>query len=304
MFMGSVDVADFGTTVSGAFRRSSSAIGLVIVVAFTTMILSTAYHMLAFTPTEFIEKPDVQEYENALENISVMDDWTRTQYYWSHNLRVAGVCAIGTPTYFGFNSVVATNYMIGMALTYIHHLYGPVSMLAFSAQIFMHGLLELTGIYIIAAVSLRVAWNLWKGLGRLIALTGKGGRRWSWRLTKWEKREIRKHKGTIKLLLSDFVILFVIGAFFIFLAAPIEAYISPAVGSIFFTVPVLAVAFLVVVGLIYAYIVARGFNAMRRDLKFVWKETGLAFKGKWRPAQLSLLIFMIFFGMMLLRILL
>lgn len=292
------------TTVSGAFRRSSSAIGIVIVVAFTVMILSTAYHMLAFSPTEFVEKPDVQEYENALENISVMDDWTRTQYYWSHNLRVAGICAVGTPAYFGFNSVVATNYMIGMSLTYYYHLYGSTSMLAVSAMFFMHGLLELTGIYIIAAVSLRVAWNLWKGLGGLVAITGKEGKHWSWKLTKWEKREICKHKGTIKLLLSDFITLFAIGAFFIFLAAPIEAYISPEMGAIFFATPVLAVAFLAVVGLIYAYIAARGFNAMRRDLKFVWKEMRLAFKGKWRPAQLSFLIFMIFFVMMLLRIML
>jgi len=289
--------------VFGAFRRSSSAISIVVIAAFTVMILSTVYYMLAFTSAEFAQKPEVREYENAVENkIVIMDEWARTQYYWSNNLRVAGACAFGTITYFGFNTAVATNYMIGMSITSNYYRYGPESVLAFPAMIFIHGLLELTGIYIIAAVSLRVAWNLWRGLGGLVAITGKEREHWSWKLTKGEKREILKHRHTIKLLLFDFVTLFAIGSFFIFLAAPIEAYVSPAIGYIFWLAPVVAAVFLVAVGLFYALIAARGFNRMRGDLKFVWNETRLAFKRKWRPAQLSLLIFVIFFALMLLRI--
>lgn len=256
--------------------------------------------MLAFSRMEFIERPEVQEYENALENVSEMDDWARTQYYWSNNLKVAGIYVIGTPTYFGFNSVVATNYMIGLSITYNYYLYGPRGMLAFPAMIFMHGLLEITGVYIIAAVSLRVAWNLWKGMGGLMTIAGKEKSRWSLKMTKREKREFQKHGGAIKLLLSDFITISVIGALFVFLAAPIEAYISPRVGGyVFFPEPALAVAFLAIVGLVYAYIAAKGFKAMRRDMKQVWKETKLAFRGKWRPTQLSFLIFMIFFAMIL-----
>ncbi len=304
MSIGSVGVANLRTTISGAFGRSSSAISIVVVVAFTVMILSTAYHMLAFDPAAFAGDPDVQDYENALENVSEMDEWTRTQYYWSNNLRVAGICVIATPTYFGFNSMVATNYMIGMSLTYFYHVLGPSGVSTFSSQIFVHGLLELTGFYIITAVTLRVAWNLWKGMGRLVALTGKDKRGSAWKLTKREKREISKHKGTIKLLLSDFITLFAIGAFFIFLAAPIEAYVSPVAGLGFFREPVLTVIFLISIGFLYASIVAWGFNAMRRDLKYVWNETKLVFRGKLRPTQLSLLIFVIFSAIVLFRILL
>lgn len=345
--------------VFGAFRRSSSAISIVVIVAFTVMILSTVYYMLVFTPAEFVQEPEVQEYENAIENIVIMDEWARTQYYWSNNLMVAGACALETPTYFGFNTAVATNYMIGMSITYNYYRYGPESVLAFPAVIFIHGLLELTGIYIIAAVSLRVAWNFWRGLGRLAAITDKKGKNWSWKLT---KREIIKHRRTIKMLLFDFAILFSVGSFLVFLAAPIEAYVSPSTGSIFLSTPVVAAVFLVAVGLFYALIAARGFNRMRGDLKFVWNETGLAskkriigivvgifilllflpysphtmssqigftlfvlalgamilelwilvlpkkvrypphVKRKWRPVHLSLLVFMIFFAMMLLRV--
>lgn len=293
-----------GKTVLGAFRRSSSAVSIVIIVGFVTMIISTAYHTLAFTPAEFIEKPEVQEYENELENISAADEWARTQYYWSNNLKVAGVYALGTPSYLGFNSVVANSYRIGMSLTYIYYRYGPEAMLVFSAMVFVHGLLELTGIYLIAAVSLRLAWNFWKGLGGLVRITDREEKHRVWKLTKREKREILKHRRTIGLLLSDFAVLFAVGVFFIFLAAPIEAYVSPAAGYGFIFSPVAAAVFLVEVGLIYALIVARGFSRMRGDLKYVWNEARLAFRRKWRPAQLSLLIFVIFSAAMLLRIML
>ena len=292
-----------GKTVLGAFRRSSSAVSIVIIVGFVTMIISTAYHTLAFTPAEFIEKPEVQKYENELEKLPP-DEWTRTQYYWSNNLGVAGVYALWTPLYLGFNSVVANSYRIGMDLTYHYHQYGPEIMLAFSAMVFVHGLLELTGIYLIAAVSLRLAWNFWKGLGGLARITNKEEKHRVWKLTKREKREILKHKHAIKMLLSDFAVLFVVGVFFVFLAAPIEAYVSPAVGYGFIFSPVAAAVFLVEVGLIYALIAALGFNRMRGDLKYVWNEVRLAFRRKWRPAQLSLLIFVIFSAVMLLRFML
>jgi uncharacterized membrane protein SpoIIM required for sporulation len=284
--------------VFGSFRRSSSAISIVVTAAFAMMILSTVYYMLVFTPAQFVQKPEVREYENAVKSLPP-DAWARTQYYWSNNLMVAGVCALETPMYFGFNTAVATNYMIGMSITYYYYGIGPGGVLAFPAMIFIHGLLELTGIYIIAAISLRIAWNFWRGLGGLAAITDKEGKNWSWKLT---KREIIKHRRTIKMLLFDFVIIFSIGSFLIFLAAPIEAYVSPSVGSIFLSAPVVAAVFLMAVGLFYAFITARGFNRMRGDLKFVWNEIRLGFKGKWRPVQLSFLIFVIFFALMLLHV--
>ncbi len=291
-----------GKTVRGSFRRSSSAIGIVVVAAFITMMLSTTYHMLAFSRMEFIERPEVQEYENALENVSEMDDWARTQYYWSNNLSVAGICAVGTPTYFGLNTVVATNYGIGMAVAYYYHLSGPTAMLAVLAMFFIHGLLELTGIYIIAAVTMRLGWNVWKGLGRLIAITGKDGKYGAFVLTKRERREIKKHWPAIRLLLRDFITLFAIGALFIFVAAPIESYVSPAMGAIFYANPSLNALFLGLVGALYASIVLWGLKAMRRDAKSISDEVELVFKGKLRPAQLSFLMFMVFFALIMIRI--
>lgn len=288
-------------TVNGAIKRSSAAIGLIIVMAFTVMILSTAYHMLAFTPADFMQRPDTQEYENAVENVTAMDDWTRTQYYWSNNLGVAGMVAVWSPTYLGFNTVIATNYSIGISLTYYQHLFGARGSLAFFAEIFVHGLLELTGVYIIAAVSLRVAWNLWKGLGHMLTMGGKDGR-WSWRLSRREKMEILKSKSAIKLMAMDFATLFAIGAFFIFLAAPIEAYVSPTMGGIFYAEPVLAAAFLMAVAAIFALIVIRSFSAMRESLRLVWRDVRLAFMGKWRPAQFSMLMFVVFFSLALFQL--
>lgn len=287
--------------IHGAFGRSSAAIGLVIVVAFTVMILSTAYHMLAFSPAEFMGRPDTREYENAVENVSAMDEWTRTKYYWSNNLGVAGMVAVWTPMYFGFNTVVATNYSIGISLTYYHHLFGASGGLAFSAEIFVHGLLELTGVYIITAASMRVAWNLWKGLAHLMTMAGKGGR-WSWGLSRREKREILKHKSAIRLLAIDFVMLFAVGTFLIFLAAPIEAYVSPTMVVIFYSGPVLAVAFLAAVAALFSSIVKRSFGAMRGSLRLVWEDARSATRGKWRPAQFSILMFAIFFSLALLQL--
>lgn len=266
--------------VSGAFKRSSSAISVVVAFAFVVMISSTAYHMLAFAPDEFTGQPEVQAYENAVGNVSEMSDWTRTQYYWSNNLKVAGVGVALTPVYFGLYSATVTNYAMGMALTYNYHIYGLAGMLAILASFFVHGLLELTGIYILAAVSLRTAWNLWRRLGFL---------------TKSRKRESLRHKRAMGLLMKDFVWLSSVGMFFIFLAAPIEAYVSPWAGLLFFLVPATALAFLAFVGLFYASIVRWGLSAMRSDVKFVCKEVKPAFKGRWRPSQLSLLAFLLFF---------
>jgi len=280
--------------VFGAFRRSSSAISIVVIVAFTVMILSTVYYMLAFTPPEFVQRPEVQKYENVVENVGGMSEPERTQFYWSNNLMVAGLCALGTPGYFGFNIVVATNYGNGMSITSYYYGFGPegaLAALAFLATIFVHGLLELTGIYIIAAVSLRAAWNLWRGWGGLLAITRKKRENLSWKLA---RREILKHKHKIKLLLFDFAVLFAIGSFLVFLAAPIETYISPKIWLNFFQAPVVAAAFLVAVGLFYALIVARGFNRMRGDLKFVWNETGLAPKKRIIGIVVGIFILLLF----------
>ncbi len=292
---------NFKKAVFGALGRTSPELSLVLIVAFTVLILSAAYFALAFAPAEF--ERESEGYENQLGEVSEMDDWTRTKYYWANNLGVAGVYAVGTPTYFGLNSLVANHYWMGMAVTYNYHLAGERGMVAATGGFFIHGLLELTGFYLIVAASLRVGWNLWKGMGHLTAMAARG-KGLSWKLSKWERREISKHKGAIKLLLSDFLIILALGAFLIFLGGPVEAYVSPSVWAGFYIAPLLAAIYLGIVGLVYAIIVREGFSAMCGKIKLVWRELRLARRVKWRPAQLSLLMLAVFLLLMLVRVML
>jgi len=275
-----------------AFRRNSSVIALVVVLCFVILLECLGYMSLACSPAEFMEKQEVQKYENSIENVTEMNGLERTEFYLSNNLGVAGVYVLGTPTYFGFTLLMLNNYTNGMFLSYWYHDQGPGYLLAFFSSIFMHGMLELTGLFIIAAVTLRAAWNIWKGFGRMIAVAH--GRKKFWRVLEAEKRQIGKQKGEIKRFLVDFAILTSAGALMIFLAAPIEAYISPGVGATFVEAPVLAVAFLAVITLFYFSIIAWGFKAMKKDAKRMFRDIKLGFRRKWRPTHLSLLMFVAF----------
>lgn len=285
---------DIVKTTLGAFRRSSSAIGLVIIAGFIVMLLSMGYHILAYSPTEFLEKPEAEEYENSIAQVGQMDSWTRTQYYWSNNLRVAGMYVAWTPSYFSFHSLMFATYRVGLDLSYWYQGYGGDIFLAFVASIFVHGILELTGFFIVAAITLRVGWNLWKGLGYMAAT--EKGKKWSlsWEFSKKGRKKIRKFKGKIIELLVDFLVLASIGAFLIFLAGPIEAYISPWISMTFVFNPLLAALFLAAVGFLYVSISIWGLRKMRKDAKALRKDIEFAFKRKWRPVHLSLLIFAIF----------
>ena len=285
-----------------AFRRSSSAISLVIALSLLVMTLSMGYHIFAYTSSEFLERPDVQKYENAIETVSQMDEWTLTKFYWSNNLRIIGFYIVGIPSYFGFHSLIFNEYTIGMSTSYWYHAYGVEVFLIFLSGLFIHGVLELTGIFIVAAITLRVAWNFWKGMGHMMTPAGKR-KKWSWGLSKGEKRKIRRHEGKVKELLVDFLVLASFGAFLVFLAAPIEAYISPPLMAAFVGAPPLAIIFLLVIAFFYLSIFVWGLGAMKRDIKAVYGDVKFAFERKWRPTQLSLLIFVIFFSIMVLSLL-
>ena len=283
-----------------AFRRSSSAISLVIALGLLVMTLSTGYHIFAYESSEFLERPGAQEYENAVENVTQMNEWARTKFYWSNNLRVAGFYILWTPIYSGFHSLTFNEYAIGMNLAYWYHAYGAETFLVFLSGVFFHGVLELTGIFIVVAITLRVAWNFWKGISHM--MTTGTSKKWSWGLSKGEKREILKHKCKIKELLVDFLVLASFGAFLIFLAAPIEAYISPSIMATFRGALPLAVVFLIGIASLYFSIFVWGLEAMKKDIRTVYGDVKLAFKRKWRPTQLSLLMFMVFFFIMVLSL--
>ncbi len=286
-----------------AFRRSSSAISLVIVLGLLVMALSSAYYILAYKPSEFLEQPGAQEYKNAVENVGRMDDWARTQYYWSHNLRVAGLYVAGTPAYLSFPSLLLGGYFTGMNLSYWYHFAGAGVFLAFVAGIFVHGVLELTGIFIVAAIALRAAWALWKGMGHMAAVAKRSGNLWTWGFSREEKRELRRHKGEVKEFLVDFLLVAGVGAFLIFLAAPIEAYVSPEIFWNFMTMPLLAVVFLAVVAFLYFSVVVWGIRGVRKNMGATYKDLKFVFKRRWRPAQLSILMFVVFSIMVLISFL-
>lgn len=262
-------------------------------------MFSVGYHILAYESSEFLRRPEAHEYENSVGEVGAMDEWARTKYYWSHNLRLAGLYVTTTPSYLSFHSSVFNGYSVGVATSYWYHAWGANAnaALAFLAGIFVHGVLELTGAFIIAGATLRAAWNFWEGAGYMTFVTRKNGKMWSWRLSKRERKELRKYRGKVEEFLADFIILVGLGTFLIFLAGPIEVYISPSVMAVFYTRPPLAVAFLVAIALFYISVFFLWFGGLRavgRDFGSVCKDIGDAFKLKWRSNHLSLLMFVVF----------
>jgi uncharacterized membrane protein SpoIIM required for sporulation len=212
-----------------------------------------------------------------------MDDWDRTMYYWTNNLSVAGYRIIFTPWYIGVSSEVYQSYEGGIINTDI--LYRENALAPFRAAIETHGLLEMTGFFIITAITARLAWNLWKGLAFMMSYR------------KNVKRLIKKYRARIKEILGDYLILVSIGVFLIFLAAPIEAYISPSIWATFSSVPLLPYIFLVAVALLYLaifFVQFRGWKMMKKDAKKIRTDIKSLLKGKFVPAHLSLLMFILF----------
>ena len=282
-----------------AFWRNSSAISFVILVGFSVMMFSLGYHILAYDSSEFLQEPEVQEYENSVGEVVAMDEWERTKYYWSHNLRLAGIYVAMTPSYLSFHSSAFNGYSVGVATSYWYHVWEADAnvALAFLAGIFVHGVLELTGAFIIAGATLRAAWNFWKGAGHMAFRTGKNEKMWSWKLSRRERKEFQKRRGTVKRFLADFIILVGFGAFLIFLAGPIEVYISPSMMGVFYTSPPLAVAFLAAIALLYIsvfFLLFGGLRALGRDFGLMRRDIGDAFKLRWRSSHLSLLMFVAF----------
>jgi uncharacterized membrane protein SpoIIM required for sporulation len=271
--------------VSQAFVRTSSVICAVILLSVAVELASTAYHSLTYERSSFEGSAEVQNYENRIENqIKVMSEWDLTKYYWKNNLAVAGYRVLFTPWYIGVSSEVYQSYVVGVVNTYI--LYRENALAPFRAAIETHGLLEMTGFFIISAITARLAWNLWKGLAHLMAAS-----------TKKRKPKLKKSKARIKEILGDFLILASIGFLMIFLAAPIEAYISPWVWEVFDITLVLPYVFLTLVALFYItvfFVQFRGLEMMKKDAKKIRTDIKSLLKGKFVPAHLSLLMFILF----------
>jgi len=267
--------------VSRAFVRTSSVICAVILISVAVELASTAYHSATYQPS-FENKEEVRDYENRVENVTRMDDWDRTIYYWANNLSVAGYRIIFTPWYAGVSAEVFQAYIVGIVNTFW---YNEAELSSFRAAIEIHGLLEMTGFFIITAITARLAWNLWKGLGFMISYRRN------------VKRLIKRYRGRIKEILGDFLIVASVGILLIFLAAPIEAYISPSIWATFRSAPVLSYIYLTAVALLYLaifFVQFHGWVMMKKDAKKIRTDIKSLFKGKFVPAHLSLLMFILF----------
>jgi len=243
--------------------------------------VSTAYHSAAYQPS-FTSNEEVKDYENRVENVTKMDGWDRTRYYWTNNLSVAGYRIIFTPWYAGVSAEVFQAYLVGVVNTYQYH---KDELLPFRAAIEVHGIFEMTGFFIITAITARLAWNLWKGLGFMMSYR------------KNVKRLIKKYRGRIKEIFVDYLILTSIGIFLIFLASPIEAYISPSIWATFSSVPLLSYIYLAVVALLYLAVFFaqfRGWEMIKKDAKKIRTDIKSLLKGKFVPAHLSLFMFILF----------
>ena len=266
--------------LTGALGRNAPAISFIILAFLIVTVLSTAYFLLAFNREQFLNLPQVKEYDNLLENVTGMDEWSRTKFYWSNNLRIAGLYAISFPFYTGAASLLMTSHQIGLAAVYNYHLYGPLVLLNFISIIFVHGIFELTGALILGGASLRLAWKLWGYLGH--ALTAGWGK-----VTRKRRTAIRQH-------LIDYLILIALASLLIALAAPVEAYLSPSASVLFLISPTLAILFLASVLLFYAAIIRVGFRPMLRRASSVLEDLGELASGRWKPSHLSLLMFLLF----------
>lgn len=267
--------------VSQAFVRTSSVICAVILLSIAVEIASAAYHSATYQKSSFMERNDVKDYKTSVDSLPA-SDWDRTVYYWTNNLSVAGYRIIFTPWYVGVSAEVFQAHIVGIVDTFWYH---EADLTPWRAAVEFHGILELTGFFIITAITARLAWGLWKGLAFMISYR------------KNVKRLIKKYRARIKEILGDYLILISIGTLLIFLAAPIEAYISPSIWMTFSSAPLLPYIFLVAVAFLYLAVFFaqfRGWEMMKKDLKKIRTDVKLLLKGKFVPAYLSLLMFILF----------
>ena len=281
-----------------AFERTSSVICFVILLSVTVELVFTAYYITTSKQSDFMTIAEVQNYENRVENeITPVDEWTRTTFYWKNNLDVAGHHILFTIWYSGISSEIVQSYLGGLVNTYWNY---RNTMVPFRAAIETHGLLEVTGFFIITAITARLAWNFWKASGYFVLTSFRSESE-----TQAFKRKLKKYRKRIVQLLGDFAIISSIGILLIFLAAPIEAYISPYIWGFFDIYPVFSYIFLVFVGLLYIvvfFLWFRGWEMMKKDAKKISGDVKSAFRGELGPPHLSLLMFVFFVALTLLAI--
>jgi uncharacterized membrane protein SpoIIM required for sporulation len=199
----------------GILRDAAPFICVVIVVYYILGLASFAFYLLAISPENFFERSDVKEFENTTRRIGELDEAGRTLTYLSNNLG-AGVRTM-VPV-LGFVNVVYNGWFGGMVCAYVYRKAGTEVLLLYIAGIYVHGILELTGFFILGGLSLYLL---------------RGG---------WRR------------LLSRYLKLAVLGLSLIAIAAPVEAYLTPAVIDILAKSGWMLAAIIPLVAFFYIYV--------------------------------------------------
>ncbi|GEM_PF-4591251 len=199
----------------GILGDAAPFICVAIAVYYILGLVSFAFYLLAVPPESFFERREVGEFENMTREISELDETGRTLAYLSNNL-MAGVRTM-VPV-FGFVNVVYNGWFGGMACTYVYRRAGTDVLLLYIAGIYVHGILELTGFFILGGLSLYL-------------LRGD-----------WRRR------------LPRYLKLAVLGLSLIAAAAPVEAYLTPAVVDLLARSCWIPAAIIPLVALFYIYV--------------------------------------------------
>ncbi|MEM2192523.1 MAG: stage II sporulation protein M [Candidatus Hadarchaeales archaeon] len=268
-----------GNKIFGPLSRSAPLLSLVLLISFLSITFSLGYYLLALSPREFAQQKEVKGYENDLKKLETLDEWTITTFYWSNNLRVAGISIIFFPSYFANAIQIASGRSMGMAIAYFDRTGGWQRALAFSAQLFVHGIFEFTGLLLISAGTMRLAWRFWERIGRI-----KNFKKF------FIKRSISPQ---VKSEITDAGVILLLGLLLIFIAAPVEAYISPTAGVLFFFEPALALLFLASVCAVYFAIFLYGLEGMKAVMKKVAGETKEIFNGRVTSKNAPAVIFLL-----------
>ncbi|MFN4133043.1 MAG: stage II sporulation protein M [Candidatus Hadarchaeales archaeon] len=257
--------------------RNSALLSFAILISFLSIIFSLGYYFLMLSPQEFTQQREVKAYENDIRKLTILDEWTITKLYWSNNLRVAGISIIFFPSYFGTALQIMSGRSMGMAIAYFERIAGWQAALAFSAQLFVHGIFEFTGILLIAAGTMRLAWRFWEKIGKIHDF----------------KKFLARLRFSPKSEIADVGVILILGLLLIFIAGPVEAYISPTAGVLFFLEPVLALLFLATVCVFYLSIFLYGFEDMKTAMKRVAGDTRQILKRRLTSRNAPVVIFIL-----------
>ncbi len=189
------------TEIIKSFKRNSWLIGLVILISLAIYFTGLIHYSTNFNQEQFANMEETEEYENRVDTTMRKDEFDRTLYYWGNNLKLGAYHLIPI---MGVNFLFISEYNSSWASAYQYQFGGIDYLFGFLGGTFAHRIPESIGFFLLAALSLYIL-----------------------------KGAVTKEIIT-KTFWKDYLTLASIGFLLIFIAGPIESYISPHLLSIFY----------------------------------------------------------------------